>query len=293
MMLTILAPAKINWFLEITGKREDGFHELETVMQTVSLFDELTFESRNDGEIHLLCDQDLGPIEKNLVYRAAKLLRDNHAEGLGVNITLAKVIPHGAGLGGGSSDAANALVALNRLWKLELSGDRLRELAGEIGSDCAFFVAGGTAFCTGRGESVQQLCDIPTQNLVLLYPNEVTSTPRVYHELGWNGNETIERCEFLQTPDARVWEHTHNRLEQSALRVSPKMQEVWKQTEHLTKFVSGSGSTIVYPVADEQESKKRASQLRDLGQVFEVHTLSSGSIWRGTHGQHRSHGSTD
>src|ERR671924_216147 len=158
-MLTIKAPAKVNWFLEVLHRRPDGYHEIETVMQAVDLFDEITVDDQ-PGRLELICDIDLGPIQKNLVFRAASLLQRTHAPGRGALIQLKKHIPHGAGLGGGSSDAANTLVALNRLWNLDLHKSALAKLAGEIGSDCAFFIEGGTAFCTGRGENVQPMPDI-------------------------------------------------------------------------------------------------------------------------------------
>ncbi|MCA8946512.1 MAG: 4-(cytidine 5'-diphospho)-2-C-methyl-D-erythritol kinase, partial [Planctomycetes bacterium] len=110
-MLTIKAPAKINWFLEILGKRPDGYHEIETVMQAIDLYDEITVSERSDTNLVLECDINLGDPKQNLVYRAAEILQQAHAPGRGAQIALKKRIPHGAGLGGGSSDAANALNA--------------------------------------------------------------------------------------------------------------------------------------------------------------------------------------
>ncbi len=154
-MLTLKSPAKINWFLEVTGKRPDGYHELVTVMQTISLYDDITFEDILRPFIEFRCDLDLGPPEKNLVVRAAQALQQAHAPKRGARITLTKRIPHGAGLGGGSSDAATTVVGLNQLWELGLGEARLQEIVSAVGSDCAFFVRGGTALCTGRGEIVQ------------------------------------------------------------------------------------------------------------------------------------------
>src|SRR5690606_30156144 len=153
-MLTIKAPAKINWFLEILGKRPDGYHEIATVMQAIDPFDEITVSDGTDQEIQLSCNIDLGDPLRHLVYQAAVLLRDGYAPGRGARIDLRKRIPHGAGLGGGSSDAANALIALNRHWGLEVDNQELQNLVSKVGSDCAFFVEGGTAICTGRGEVV-------------------------------------------------------------------------------------------------------------------------------------------
>lgn len=287
-MLTIKAPAKINWFLEIHGKRPDGYHEIETVMQSVSLFDEITVEEADS--LSLTCNVDLGDPQQNLVYRAAEILRREHAPERGAHITLTKHIPHGAGLGGGSSDAANALVALNRLWNLNLGNDRLRELVSHVGSDCAFFIEGGTAICTGRGEVVEPIRDIVGIDLVVLYPNEVCPTGPVYHELSKDLTYDRSHCYlFHDLPDEPHAEQLGplimNRLQQPALRVSGRMREVWGKTApasgNIVQFVSGSGSSIVFLLGDQRSADALAQSLslKQLGQAFVVKTLPRGAVW--------------
>ncbi len=136
-MLTLKAPAKINWFLNILGMREDGFHEIQSLMQKITLYDELAF-SPSDS-LKLTTDVPV-VLEQNLVYRAAMLLKETYGVSEGASIHLDKKIPMGAGLGGGSSDAASALVGLNELWSLGLSLNELSEIAGSIGSDVPFFL---------------------------------------------------------------------------------------------------------------------------------------------------------
>lgn len=289
-MLKIYAPAKVNWYLEVPGKRPDGFHEVVTVMQAIELADELRISDSADGRIELKCSVDLGPAESNLVYRAAALLQREHAPSRGARIELDKRVPHGAGLGGGSSDAANALVALDKLWGLALSPARLRELAAQVGSDCAFFVEGGLSLCTGRGEIVFALADIEPVQLVILFPGAVCPTKDVYADLARTGDYGLPADDlkhgFSGAMDAkRLSSLIHNRLQDSALRVSSGLHRAWEQTAHVdnsvVRFVSGSGSSIVFLVDGEQAARKLAKTLRmESGwQVFHTRTRARGTWW--------------
>src|SRR5438874_4139070 len=151
--LILRAPAKVNLFLEVVGKRADGFHAVNTLMVAVSLVDTLEFASADDGLLDLTCsDPALSVGPENLVVRAANVLRRHTGSRAGAAICLTKRIPMQAGLGGGSSDAAATLVGLNRLWGLNLGADVLTTLAASLGSDVAFFLDGPAAWCTGRGE---------------------------------------------------------------------------------------------------------------------------------------------
>ncbi len=153
-MFSLQAFAKINLSLEVVGRRQDGFHELTSVMQTVSLSD--TLEFRPDDEFRFTCS-DASLAQGNLVERAAMLLRQSSQESRNVSIALHKSIPVAAGLGGGSSDAAAALIGLNRLWNLGLPCADMTRFAAQLGSDVPFFLSGGTCFVSGRGEQVEPL----------------------------------------------------------------------------------------------------------------------------------------
>ncbi|MCA8940343.1 MAG: 4-(cytidine 5'-diphospho)-2-C-methyl-D-erythritol kinase [Planctomycetes bacterium] len=184
--ITRLAPAKINLFLEILRKRDDGFHELASVMHTLSLADELVFTPRDDGQVHLDTEPiDLCAMEDNLVYKVAIALKQAHAPNAGASIQLRKRVPHGAGLGGGSSDAATTLLALNELWALGLESKALNEIASRFGSDISFFFRAPAAAVIGRGElfdesfSKDSLGDIP-KHLSVVFPAIHVSTPKVY-----------------------------------------------------------------------------------------------------------------
>jgi len=168
-MLKILAPAKINLTLEVLGKRPDGYHEVRTVIQAIGLCDVLELEVAPD--IQVKADIAELPTEANLVYQAARLLKEFSAFPRGACLKLTKCIPAAAGLGGGSSDAAATLIGLNRLWQLGLSIEDLLPLAAKLGSDVPFFLYGGAAFAESRGERVTPLRNSVKAWIVLLDPN--------------------------------------------------------------------------------------------------------------------------
>lgn len=177
--LSLKAPAKINWFLKVLGLRNDGFHEIRSLMQKISLYDILTFSPSND--LTLQSDTSI-PVEQNLVYKAALLLKNTCGIDKGALITLSKNIPAGAGLGGGSSDAASTLLGLNKLWSLDLSTGYLCNIAEQLGSDVPFFLNGPIASSHGRGEKITPCKIEKTTNLLLVKPPFPVSTAWVYGE---------------------------------------------------------------------------------------------------------------
>jgi 4-diphosphocytidyl-2-C-methyl-D-erythritol kinase len=180
----VLAPAKLNLFLEVLGRRPDGYHEIESVMVAVSLYDTLTFTDDPSGEISLRCSDPALPVgSDNLVVMAAERLRVSAGSLRGARIVLDKAIPAQAGLAGGSSDAAAALVALDRLWDLRTPRARLDALAGEIGSDVAFFARAPAAICRGRGERVESVPLKEEYHFVLVCPPVGMSTADVYRQV--------------------------------------------------------------------------------------------------------------
>ncbi len=183
--VTVRAPAKINLHLEVLGLRADGYHELAMVMQSIDLSDTLVLRSTADATIRLRSDSPELPSDgTNLIVRAAELLRSRVGlPELGVAITLHKRIPIGAGLAGGSSDGAAALVGLDALWGLALGGERLQGLAAELGSDMPFCLEGGTQLCFGRGERLEPVAaaGAPGQAVLLIkHPEASVSTPWAY-----------------------------------------------------------------------------------------------------------------
>ncbi len=184
----IPAFAKINLRLDILGKRADGFHELRTIFQTISLHDELRLRSARSEGIALSIAGNLPlsaePVEKNLVYRAVAALRRELRIGSGVEIVLEKTIPAGGGLGGGSSDAASALLGYLRLTKKKLTAARLLEIAASLGADVPFFLRGGRALGVNRGDEIYPLADIPKQHILVVSPRDIhVPTPDAFRWL--------------------------------------------------------------------------------------------------------------
>jgi len=177
-MLTVLAPAKLNLTLEVLAKHPDGFHEIRSVIETISLSDSLNFRLRQD--ITFKCDEPKWLPRKSLVSKAASLLQETTGCSKGATIEISKRIPLVSGLGGDSSDAAAVLQGLNRLWDLRLPPQELVKLASQLGSDVAFFLYGGTALVGGRGEIVTPLPPFPRMWVVLMVP----SVPRLLRKTG-------------------------------------------------------------------------------------------------------------
>lgn len=197
-MLTLTSPAKINLFLRVVGKRPDGYHELASLFQTISLADTLHFSLAEHD--HLTCtDPTLPTDHTNLVLKAANLFRRKTGLSFGLRVHLEKHIPHQSGLGGGSSNAATTLWALNQLHGKPANDATLSDWAAEIGSDISFFFSHGTAYCTGRGEKVESLPPLPEQTLWIVKPPIGLSTPQVYQTLkanelpAWDPNNLLKQ----------------------------------------------------------------------------------------------------
>jgi 4-diphosphocytidyl-2-C-methyl-D-erythritol kinase len=266
MRLEKKSPCKVNLLLNILGKRPDGFHELETVMQPVNLFDEIHFE-RCGNAIQLTCDEPALPVDsKNLVHRAAAGFLPAANVSDGVKIHLEKKIPLAAGLGGGSSNAATTLLALNELFDRPLSGAKLRELAASLGSDVPFFLQNRPALATGRGEKIQSLDFFPAlrgRACLLIHPGFGISTPWAYQNLArvpdaLNGKpgRAQKLVSLLQTPSGSAGvppadlkaaaKEFYNSLEAAALDKFPVLalyQEFLRKNGALAALMSGSGST--------------------------------------------------
>ncbi len=241
------AHAKVNLSLEILGKRPDGFHEILTIMQTIELHDEL--EIHPSDTISLDCTDARLNSPDNLVLQAAHRLRSRYKVAAGCAVRLRKRIPVGAGLGGGSSDAARTLCALNELWSIRLSLNELAAIAAEIGSDVPFFLRGGTALVSGRGETVEPLAPPSTSWYTLVNPLVHVPTAQVYGALRsseWSdGSRTRELAHAIDAGgDARIGV---NSLAQPVFRQYPKCEHAFRAVSKFAPrrtLVSGSGPTI-------------------------------------------------
>jgi len=296
--LSLKAPAKINWFLNIIGLRDDGFHEIRTLMQKISLCDMLTFAPSKD----IVVRTDAGiPFEQNLVYKAAMLLKGIYGVDRGADIQLEKNIPAGAGLGGGSSDAAAALRGLNKLWELGLSTEELCKAAAQLGSDVPFFLHGPLCLAGGRGEKVTPCNAGAAVSILLVKPHFNISTAWAYGEYkkrihnAEHGARTTSPLSEREWPDLprksgtsfeltkktskvdnirllihrleslefrEIKDILSNDLESVAIKSFPVIAEIKKRlVEHGSEFslMSGSGSTV-FGVFNSSEKAERAAE---------------------------------
>ena len=257
MLLQKKSHCKVNLLLNILGRRADGFHELETVMQPVNFFDALTFERGGKG-IQLSCsDQNLATDSRNLIFRAAEIFLAAAKISDGIKIHLEKKIPLAAGLGGGSGNAAMTLLALNELFDKPLPGEKLNEIAVSLGSDTPFFLQDKPALATGRGEKIQPVANFPAlqgKALLLIHPGFGISTPWAYQNLArfpeaLNGrkNRANDLMAKLQSNDwPAVADVFYNSLEAPAFEKFPVLklyQEFLLSNGALAALMSGSGST--------------------------------------------------
>jgi len=270
-VLTLPSYAKINWTLEVLGPRPDGYHEIRTILQTIDLADTLHLELCDSG-VEIVCDHPGVPSdERNIVYRAAVLLR--HAKGVrfGARIRILKRIPVAAGLGGGSSNAAVALLALARLWDLPLTVEELFDLGAQLGSDVPFFFYGGTALGVGRGAEVYPLPDVHAEHLLLVNPGIEIPTQWAYEQLTKRALVSkipfscaavfrASRASFLARSGSDFAPEAKNDLEEGVLDEYPEIRRVFerlRETRPRVVRLSGSGSTV-FALFDDAEGLEQA-----------------------------------
>lgn len=284
-MIRIRAYAKVNLFLEILGKRADGYHTLSTLFQSISLADELSL-SRSD-KIELTCsDPSLPTDDGNLVVRAAKRLQALLRERQGARITLKKNIPLGAGLGGGSSDAAAILSALPRFWRRKLPKNVLVQCARQLGADVPFFLKGGTCAAGGIGDRLTPLPPLPKIWLVLVYPGFGVSTKEAYATVRLpplkKGNGGGRRGDppnlpFTKGGDNQWVKYLFNRFEEFVFPNHPALAELKKDLKRagaLGSLMSGSGSTVFGIVESPVQGREILTKMKKrYPQSWLVHTV--------------------
>ncbi|MGH9870630.1 MAG: 4-(cytidine 5'-diphospho)-2-C-methyl-D-erythritol kinase [Candidatus Polarisedimenticolia bacterium] len=283
--------AKINLELRILGRREDGFHDVKTILQAIDLCDEMDFEEAPEITLDVTGTHQVPTGEANLVMRAARSLAAR-ASGLGARIRLRKQIPVGSGLGGGSSNAAVTLMALDRLWGLNTDPGALNALARSLGSDVPFFLYGGTCLGLGRGDEVIPMPDAPPRSVAVLWPREGLSTKQIYEGLpmpltkmrilssikGFHpGTPTRDAEAPDRAPDSESFPDPVNDLEQIAFGVMPRLARLKERllaSGAMGVAMSGSGSAIygLYPAARELDALTSLLQSDDA-EVLACRTL--------------------
>jgi 4-diphosphocytidyl-2-C-methyl-D-erythritol kinase len=288
----VRAPAKINFFFEVLARRADGFHEVETLMFPIRLFDTVSLTSRPGGHIDLSCRWAAGlghrssgstPVpegDDNLVVQALRLLRGRASVEAGAVVRLVKRIPAAAGLGGGSSDAAAALLLANRAWQLGWTRAQLADLGAELGSDVPFFLADSAAVCRGRGERVRPVKGLGQMHLVVVKPPAGLSTARVFAacQPAATPRRSGPLLTALQRGElARAGRLLYNRLHGAAMRLSPWIERLageFTRLDCLGHQMTGSGTAYFGLCRTARHARYAAGVLRSrrVGSVFQVGT---------------------
>jgi 4-diphosphocytidyl-2-C-methyl-D-erythritol kinase len=261
---TLPSFAKINWVLRVLGRRQDGFHELHTIFQTITLHDNLKFSARSDDKLQLTCDSPDIPVdESNLILRAAIALRTRYGIQKGASIHLEKVIPVEGGLGGGSSNAAITLLGLSHLWKIKTNRQELMLTGASLGADVPFFLTGGTALGTGPGTDVRSINDAWARHLLIVKPQSKVSTAEAYKALDAPAltkpdSDTILSisCADVQFTDFHP-DALHNDLEPVVFHLKPEIERAKNSLLRAgarLALLAGSGSSV-FGVFENQEAQ--------------------------------------
>jgi len=291
--LVVQSPSKVNLFLEILGPRGDGYHDLETVMQAIDLCDELRVGPSAGSEVTFSCDHPAVPKDSsNLVVRAAQALRERTGVKTGVSLGLRKRAPIGGGIGAGSANAAAALIGLNQFWGLGLARDELHAIAATLGSDINFFIEGGTARCTGRGEIVRPISHGMRLSFLLVLPPFGVSTARAFQEAkGFltpdHKDATIILKAFEDSDFGALCASLFNRFEGPVFRLHPELAALKGRMEEVAPgraLLSGSGSTLFCLCRDRTEAASIGSGLQDLqiGSVCRADSLTDQGLGAST-----------
>ncbi len=268
-----LAPAKINLFLHVTGRRSDGYHTLQTVYQFIDLCDVLQFAVREDNDVQLKTDFDEVPVEENLVVKAARALQAQTGTRSGADITLTKSIPTGGGLGGGSSDAATTLVALNEFWRLGLSIKELAEIGVTVSADVPVFVYGQASWAEGIGEKLTPVAPTEPWYLVVC-PNVQISTAALFNmpELTRNMSPITIR-DFMDGRATNVFEPL---VMARYPQVRAALEWLSLNNRGVRAKMSGTGSCVFSPCESEEQARALNEQLPDsmTGYVVKGHNAS-------------------
>lgn len=291
--VNISTPAKLNLFLELHQRRDDGYHDLETFMVPIDIYDSLSLSRRLDGGLRLNCTwvpglapEQVGSLpseRENVVYQAITRLREAAGQDLGADIQVTKRIPSQAGLGGGSSDAAAALVAANLAWELKWPIARLAEIAADVGSDVPFFLFDSFARCTGRGQLIDPLPQTPRLSFVIVKPDFGLATADVFKQATVPESPTRSESLFEAINSKNVIavaNQLFNRLQAAASKLTPWIERIARKMDDLAVCghqMSGSGTSYFAVCRNHRHARQIAAKLRvsRLGSVFVARALGS------------------
>jgi len=271
--IKILSPAKVNLFLKVVSRRDDGYHNIVSIVDLITLYDKITIKSLPYEKIIVEDDKSILPKDNsNTIYRAAKMLKERYGIKKGAFIFVEKNIPIGSGLGGPSSNAVSTIKGLVDLWNINVDGEGLFELVKKIGADCPLFLYGKPCKMEGIGDIITPV-EIPKLIYVIVYPKKVLSTKDVYNKvkivLTKNKNDIKLNEKFKTTED--VIKILHNDLEKAAIDMFPELKsikEVLIREGAMGSVMSGSGSSVFGIFEDMEKAKRAMKNLDNLGSIF-------------------------
>lgn len=254
--LTLSAPAKLNLFLHITGQRADGYHELQTIFQLLDYGDTLTFTPKSQGQASLTCNNPDLTGEDNLILKAVRLLEAHCGKALPVDIHLKKVLPMGGGIGGGSSDCATTLLAMNYLFELKLTNDQLIELGSTLGADVPVFVKGQTAWAEGIGEKLTPI-EVPVKSYVVLHPDVHVSTPELFRHRELTRNTPISKIRPALANEG------HNDFEPLVRKLYPDIEGAFKAAMPFgLARLTGTGACLFLEASDNEDARNKLNAIQ-------------------------------
>lgn len=281
--INVKALAKINLGLDVVRKREDGYHEVRMIMQTIHLYDQLLIEKTKERGIQITANLDFLPTdESNLIYKAAKLLQDTYEMKEGVSVKLQKYIPIAAGMAGGSTDAAAVLYGMNELFHLGIKRQRLMELGVKIGADVPYCLMRGTALAEGIGEKLKSLPPVPKCPVLIAKPGIGVSTKYVYENLKLDEQtkhpNIYAQLDAIRKHDLRgIAAHMGNLLETVTIPKYPVIDEIKRcmmENGALVSMMSGSGPTVFGLFEEERTAQEAYSQMRKSNLAKQVYLTS-------------------
>lgn len=276
--------AKINLGLEVRGKREDNYHEVRTLLQTINFFDVLEFRSIGQDKILLKGDDKTISWEReNLIFRAALLLKEQFQVSKGIEINVTKNIPPGKGLGGGSSNAAMTLHVLNKSWGLRLGKKALKNLGKQLGADVPFFLEGGLCLGLERGDEITPLSDTATLSCLLILPSFSIQTAHIYSHFALSLTSHDKDSKIIKFLDNREFNLLENRLEETIFRFYPQLKAIKRllrdQGSELP-LVSGTGSAVFGLFLEQEKAEQALRKVKKDYTSLLVETLPRERYWR-------------
>jgi 4-diphosphocytidyl-2-C-methyl-D-erythritol kinase len=279
--------AKINLGLEVLGKREDDYHEIRTLLQTIDLYDVLEFLPIPADKIILRGDDSRIPWdERNLIHKAAELLKENHNITKGIEVHVHKRIPPGKGLGGGSSNAGMTLYALDKLWGLYLGKHGLMGLGKKLGADVPFFLEGGLCLGLGRGDEIEAIDDLPACYCVLALPDTAIMTPSIYGEYLPSLTSNTKDSKIIRFLESRKLRFLENSLEETVFRSYPQIKAIkslFQRLEPELSLMSGTGSAVFGLYQEERIAKEALRELNKIHPSLLVETIPRERYWSRLH----------